>query len=316
MSSVPSWFFLPLLGLLGLVFGSFANVVIWRFPRGESLSDPPSHCPKCGHPVRWYDNVPVVSWLVLRGACRDCGEPIAARYPTVEALCAVSWIAAGVRFGPTLAAAFAIAFFYFLLVLTFIDIDLRRLPNVLVASLAGIGLAGVAVSSVAGVAAVPLLVAPLSGLWAVPAVAALMGAVAGAGLSLLIALIYQAVRGRPGMGLGDVKLLGAIGIFLGLYVLLAFFVATLTGAVVGIITTASAARKETVADEDPGTADVEGRELEPSSVSVETGDEDFEIRPLGSVPFGPFVALGAVVAVMWGPQLLFAYLHLSGLTGP
>src|SRR3954447_17654084 len=86
-------------GLVGLIVGSFLNVVIWRVPRGESIVSPPSHCPGCGRPVRPRDNVPVISWIVLRGRCRDCGEPISARYPLVELLTAVLFVVMAARFG-------------------------------------------------------------------------------------------------------------------------------------------------------------------------------------------------------------------------
>ncbi len=87
-----SWFIVVWLAVLGTAIGSFLNVVVWRLPRGESLLEPPSHCPKCGHPIRWYDNVPIVSWLLLRGRCRDCGTAISARYPLVEAACGASFL--------------------------------------------------------------------------------------------------------------------------------------------------------------------------------------------------------------------------------
>jgi leader peptidase (prepilin peptidase) / N-methyltransferase len=94
-------FYLVALFLSGLVFGSFGNVVIWRFPRGESLSHPGSHCPACETPIRWHDNVPLLSWLLLRARCRSCGSPIPPRYPVVELLGGLLWLAAGWRFGLT-----------------------------------------------------------------------------------------------------------------------------------------------------------------------------------------------------------------------
>ena len=329
-------FFLVVLTLLGAAFGSFANVVIWRFPRGESVSHPPSHCPRCGHEVRWFDNIPVVSWLVLRGRCRDCGEPISARYPLVEATSAGLWLAAGLRFGPSAAAAWAIVLFYLLLILSFIDLDIRRLPNALVGALAGAGLIGVAVSQVTGLVTCPLVGLGLPGLLGAPWLGALAGVVLGAGVSLLIALVYQAVRRRPGMGMGDVKLLGALGLFLGPLVMLAFMIATVFGAVVGIGAMILAPPKEGEAegaDEGPETDDPAVSELrtgDPAAVSPEAGqsppegadgpenasEEDLTTPAPASVPFGPFLALGAVVTVLWGPQIVSAYLRLAGISGP
>ncbi|MRR35468.1 prepilin peptidase, partial [bacterium] len=122
--------------VFGLVFGSFANVVIWRFPRGESLSAPASHCPLCERPIRWRDNIPVVSWVILRARCRDCGTPIHWRYPAVELLTALLWVLAVLKFGATPRAVMTACVFYLLVILAFIDLDVRRLPNPIVALLA------------------------------------------------------------------------------------------------------------------------------------------------------------------------------------
>ncbi len=261
---LPTWFFLTALALFGLAFGSFGNVVIWRFPRGESLSSPPSRCPACETPIRWYDNIPVVSWLVLRGKCRACGTRISARYPTVELLSGVLWVVAGLKFGQTLQTGFAIAFFYLLLILSFIDWDTMRLPDPLVALTAGIGIVGALAAAVFGLSLVPLT--PLVRLPAAPVATALIGALLGLGVSVAIALLYSAVRKVDGFGGGDVKLLGAMGVFLGPYVLIAFFAGSVLGAIYGIVATAF------------------------SRLGLQT-----------KFPFGPFLAIGAVITVLWGP---------------
>lgn len=266
------------LALFGLLFGSFANVVIWRLPRGESLVSPGSHCPRCGRPIRWYDNVPVVSWLVLRGRCRDCGEPIKWRYPLVEALSAALWALAGVRFGATAATAAAVVLFYLLLVLTFIDLDTFRLPNPLVGALAVVGLMGAIYSQVSGVVAAPLIGVAREGILSNPLAAAGAGLLLGAGVTSAIAAVYGAARGKTGLGAGDVKLLGAMGIFLGPYVLMALMIGSVLGAVVGIV----AARRS-------------GESL-----------------AAHKVPFGPYLAAGCVVTVLAGPGLWTAYLRLLG----
>jgi leader peptidase (prepilin peptidase)/N-methyltransferase len=99
-AGVPAWFPVLSFGLFGLLFGSFANVLIWRVPRGESIASPGSHCPGCDAPIAWYDNIPVVSWLVLRGRCRTCGTRIAFRYPLVELASGVLFVTAAIAFGP------------------------------------------------------------------------------------------------------------------------------------------------------------------------------------------------------------------------
>ena len=271
----PLWFWLAAAFLFGLVFGSFGNVVIWRLPRGESLSHPGSHCPGCDTPIRWYDNVPLLSWLVLRGRCRTCGMPISPRYPLVELLSGVLWLAAAWRFGMTWTAVAAILFFYLLQLLAFIDWDVMKLPNSLVLILLGVGAAGVTVSQVLGITVVPLLSSG-PGTWGVPVVSALMGALVAAALTLAISLAYSVIRGGQGYGMGDVKLIAVIGVFLGLYSLMTMFFATLVGAVYGL-------------------------------VAARTSEEGGRLK----IPFGPFIALAAVIVALFGPQVWAWY---AGLT--
>jgi leader peptidase (prepilin peptidase)/N-methyltransferase len=272
-----NWLWLTALFLFGLVFGSFGNVVIWRLPRGENLSHPGSHCPKCDSPIAWYDNIPLLGWLRLRGRCRNCGVEISPRYPLVELLSGVLWVSAGLRFGFTYAAGVAVFFFYVLLLLSFIDLDTMRLPNVLVGLLFGAGLVGAAISQLAGIAIVPLI-SQGSGALANPLVASIVGAAASAGIVLVIVLLYQLVRGTRGFGMGDIKLLAAIGVFLGLYGLMVMFIGTLLGAVYGV----TAARI--------------------SGVSIR--EKKF--------PFGPFLALGAVLTTLFGQSLWYWYAGLVG----
>lgn len=262
--------FIALLAILGLAFGSFANVVIWRLPRGESLSTPASHCPSCETPIAWHDNVPIVSWLVLRGRCRHCSASIAVRYPLVEAGTAALWVAAGVAFGPTAQCITAAVFFYVLLLLAAIDLDTMRLPNRLVAVLAGIGLAGAVISEFSQVKLAPLAPATLFG--GSPLASAVLGAVLAVVLTGGMAGAYHAIRGIQGFGMGDIKLLGAMGLFLGPYVLLALFFGSILGAVAGIAATRS-------------------------SGSV-----------LTKFPFGPYLAAGGVVTALVGAPLWGWYL--------
>lgn len=276
MSSELYWPFLVLLGVLGLAFGSFANVVIWRFPRGESLSSPPSHCPACGHRVRWHDNVPVISWLALRGRCRDCNGPISPRYPAVELTSGALWVFAGVLYGFSARTAVAITLFYLLLILSFIDLDTMRLPNPLVAILALLGLVGAVLSQFTALDAVPIVwtsgTAPEQAL-----LVALVGVVLGGGISLGIASLYAGIRGRSGFGMGDVKLLGALGIFYGPYVLMILFFGSIIGAIVGLLVTT---REELSAKK---------------------------------IPFGPMLAIGAVVTAAVGPAVWSWYAGIAHL---
>lgn len=269
--------YLGSLFVFGLVFGSFANVVIWRFPRGESLSAPPSHCPACEHPIRWRDNIPLFSWALLRGTCRDCGSPISPRYPAIELSTALLWLACGVRFGFSAQAIVAIFMCYLLLILSAIDLDSLRLPNALVAILGLGGLAAVVASQVLGIPAAPLT--PVAGALSAPLAASVVGGLVASGISLGIALAYQGMRGRAGFGMGDVKLLLALGPFLGVYNIGVLFLGSIVGAAWGII----AAR----------------RSKEGLSAKI---------------PFGPSLAIAAVAIAFWGPTLWGWYAGVVGLT--
>ena len=191
---------LVLAALLGLAVGSFVNVVIWRVPRGESVVHPPSGCPRCGHPVRPRDNVPVLSWLLLRARCRDCGEPISGRYPLVEALTAALFVAVTARSLAMTDGLWALPASLYLVsigvALAFIDLDTHRLPNAIVlpaypVSLLLLGLAA------AGTGDGP----------------ALLRAALGGAAMFLFYLVLVLVAPRS-MGLGDVKLAGVLGLHL------------------------------------------------------------------------------------------------------
>jgi leader peptidase (prepilin peptidase)/N-methyltransferase len=278
VAELPEWFFLTAVGLFGLLFGSMANVIIWRVPRGESIVSPGSHCPACGAAIRWYDNVPVVAWIRLHGRCRDCAAPISGRYPLVEAFSGVLWVSGALLWGMTARAAFGIALFYLLMLLTFVDLDTFRLPNVLVGALVGVGSIGVALAQFTGAEVVPLMPLPETGLFMQPAAYAALGIVLGAGTSGLIGSAYAAVRGSAGMGMGDIKLLGALGIFLGPYVLMALVIGSIFGAV--------------------------------SSVFL---IKDRAEVPTTRIPFGPFLAVATVVVCRVGVDLWTWYAHLIRL---
>ena len=274
---MPLWFFTTSALLFGLLFGSFANVVIWRVPRGESIASPGSHCPRCEASIAWYDNVPVLSWLALRARCRSCGAPIPARYPVVEAASGLLFAVAAIKFGTSWTAIVAMALFWFLLVLSVIDLDTMRLPNSLVGTLAGIGLIAAVAGQVTGAHLAPLVGMPGSGWLAAPIPVALLGALIGLAVSGGLAGLYALVRGRRGLGMGDVKLLAVLGMFLGAYVVMCMFLGSLLGMIVGLL----AARGRSAAET--------------------------------KIPFGPWLAAGGVLTVLIGPALWAWYLGLVGL---
>jgi leader peptidase (prepilin peptidase) / N-methyltransferase len=236
----------------GLIAGSFFNVVIARLPRHESVLAPGSRCPHCGHPVRPYDNVPVVSWLILRRRCRDCGEPISARYPLVELVTAALFAAVVIDMGANEHVWLGLALVCVLVPVAVIDLDHRIIPNTIL-------LPG-AVAAIAIVAATE------------PSELAehLIAGAAAAGFLLAAVLAYP-----RGMGMGDVKLAGVLGLYLGRSVGPAILVALLSGTIVGV---AILARK--------GAA--EGRKT--------------------AVPFGPFLAFGGLIGLFFGPDIVDWYL--------
>ncbi|MBU4459931.1 MAG: prepilin peptidase [Verrucomicrobia bacterium] len=249
----------------GACIGSFLNVCIWRIPRDESVVHPGSHCPKCGRPIAWFDNIPLVSWVALRARCRACGAPISPRYVLVEALVAVlfGWIAW--RYGWDVRTPLYCLVAAGLVLATFIDLDEMYIPD-------RVSLGGIAAGLV------------LSLLW--PGLhggdtafagfrSAAVGALAGSGSLATLAWVGTRMFGKEAMGMGDVKLLGAIGAFLGWQgVAFTFFVSAFAGAAVGL--TMIAMRR---------------KELQ------------------SAIPFGPYLALGAIVWMLGGDSLWIQYLR-------
>jgi leader peptidase (prepilin peptidase)/N-methyltransferase len=271
------WVFGIWAAVSGAVVGSFLNVVIARLPEGQSIVHPRSRCPRCGAPIAWYDNVPVLSWVLLRASCRACHGRISARYPFVEALCgAAGWLAFH-RHGMGIAALFEFLFVAGLVALAFIDLDTWTIPHVLSWPLMALGLG----AAVAGVGAAGGFVASALGL--------------GIGLGTLaaFALASTAVFRRTGrigpdeeaMGFGDVFLLGAIGAYLGAWGLLpVLFLASIQGTVVGVAQVL--AGRATRGPRDGGAPAPDGF-----------------VPPRHALPFGPFLALGAVEWLYLGGAL-------------
>lgn len=244
--------------LFGAVVGSFLNVVIYRLPLGISIVTPRSRCPSCGGAITALQNIPILSYLLLRGRCAKCGAAISLRYPFVEALTGALWAGAFIRFGPGWQLGAAILLLTGLVAVTFIDLDHRIIPDSL--SLGGIP-TGFALSFLTGLG------------WK----ASLYGIALGGGSLWAVAEGYRLITKREGMGFGDVKLLAALGAFLGWEaVLFIILIGSVVGALVGLVA-AWAARG--------------GRYME--------------------IPFGPFLSFAAALYVFVGPQLMKWYMGLG-----
>lgn len=205
------------LTVVGAAIGSFLNVLIYRIPAGQSIVFPSSRCPKCAKSIRFYDNVPIISYLVLRGRCRDCHEKISLRYPFVEAITALLSMFLFLKFGLSAHYLFSFAFTCALIVITFIDLDHQIIPDVI--TLPGI----------------PIFFLTAIFFMGIPFIEALLGILIGGGCLFAIAFLYEIITKREGMGGGDIKLLAMLGAFLGwksLFFIL--FVSSLLGAIVGI----------------------------------------------------------------------------------
>jgi leader peptidase (prepilin peptidase)/N-methyltransferase len=218
---MPSTIAIVLLAVAGLAVGSFLNVCIYRLPRGESLAWPGSHCPRCGTPIAWFHNVPVLGYFALGGRCATCRDRISPVYPLVEAATAVLFVLHYLQLGWTPLLAVRLVFAAAMIVLFFIDLEHQILPNAI--TVPGI-LAGLAASLV------------LEPGWR----SAALGALAGGGVLWAIAEVYLRARGIDGMGMGDVKMLAMIGAFLGLpLVILTLVGASLAGALAGLFVMAT-----------------------------------------------------------------------------
>lgn len=248
---------LILFGWLGLSVGSFLNVCIYRLPIGKSVMHPPSSCPRCGYSLRWYDNIPVLSWVFLRARCRGCKAPISVRYPIVELITLGVFLLHYFVFGWSILMAVRLAFACALIVLFAIDLEHQILPNV-------ITLPGLVIGLVASVFLPPGFVD------------ALLGAVVGGGVLFAIGEGWSRLRGIEAMGFGDVKMLAMVGAFVGLKgVILTFILSSFIGGITGAVLILM--RKTTWA---------------------------------GKVPFGTFLALAALVASLWGEQIVNWYIGL------
>jgi len=250
--------------VFGAAVGSFLNVVIWRLPRDESLSRPGSHCPSCGAPIRWRDNIPILSWLMLRGRCRSCRGRISVRYPLIELLTALLCLGLFHRFGPSLSFVAYFAFAAGLLAASAIDLEHRIIPDEI--SLGGVGL-GLAVSWIP-----QATVRPFDSL-----IAAAVGFLA----LFLVITGYWLLTKREGMGLGDAKLLAAIGAFLGWRAIpFVLFAGSLAGVMGGL-----------------------------AMILLRKQGRFYQI------PFGPFLSLGALLWLFLLPEFKHSILVIPGFGG-
>ncbi len=241
--------------MLGLCIGSFLNVCIYRIPASRSIVSPGSACMSCGHPIRFYDNIPMLSFLILRGRCRYCHVPFSVRYPLVELITGLFALAAFLQWGISLTAVINLVFIASLLTITCIDLDHYLIPDVI--TLPGIP-AGILAS------------------FFLPAMTvrdSILGTLLGGGILLAIAWAYEQIAHREGMGGGDIKLLAMIGAFIGWKgVLMTLFVGALVGTAAG------------------------------GAVMLRTGSS-MKLK----IPFGPFLAIGALTYLFFGDILILWY---------
>ena len=297
---------LTALFVFGLAFGSFLNVCIHRVPRGVSVVMPYSACPRCHHAIRPYDNIPVLSWLILRGRCRDCGAPISPRYAAVEMLTAILFLACYTQFGLTIFTLKYCVFSFLIVGLIFMDAEWKLLPDAFTLPGLAVGLAFSLVAPLNDMVAqiVPGMLrghaGPISWRWWSLA-DAMLGAAIGASFFYGIAMLYLHARGREGMGLGDVKLMAMVGAFLGIRLtVLTIFGASLVGSLFGLATVLNVWAKRTRRRM--------ARNHEPASVARRRAWRSARaVYSYYEMPFGVFLGGMAIVALFFGHRLLSWY---------
>jgi leader peptidase (prepilin peptidase)/N-methyltransferase len=261
--------------LMGLMLGSFLNVCIHRLPRDESVVWPGSRCIVCGHAIRWYDNLPVLGWLMLGGRCRDCRVRISWRYPALEALTGVLFALVVLTWGPTLAALKWCVAMFLLLGMIVTDLETRILPDEF--TLGGFALGVVAAAAVPFEGGLVQTLWPVVPLRVASVLQALLAAGVVTGAMWLVGVLYAKVRHKEGLGFGDVKMVAMMGAFLGLsQALAAIFIGCLSGAVIGL-------------------AYIRWSRQDPATYEL---------------PFGSFLGAGAIVASFLGTEPLNWYRQL------
>ena len=245
--------------IFGTCIGSFLNVCIYRLPVSKSIVHPRSMCPECENMIRAYDNIPILSYLILKGRCRHCDAVISFRYPLVEMITGAFALFVFAKFGPTLQGLIYFAFISAMIVITLIDIDHRIIPDVI---------------SIPGI---PVFFAASFALPTVTYIDSLIGILAGGGSLLLVAWLYNLITKKDGMGGGDIKLLAMIGALVGWKgVLFTIFVSSAVGTLSGMV------------------------------FMLMTKNKNMKL----AIPFGPFLAIGSVLYIFYGPMLICWYLNL------
>ena len=243
--------------ILGAIVGSFLNVCIYRIPSGKSIVFPASYCPTCGHPVKVYDNIPIISYILLRGKCRNCHKRISPIYPAIELLTAVMSLILFRKYGLSFEYLFSFVFTCALIVITFIDLKHQIIPDI-------ITLPGIPLFALAAIFFMDVTIKD-----------SLIGILAGGGCLYLVALMYQLLTKRDGMGGGDIKLLAMLGGFLGWQSLwFVIMASSLIGAAAGI------------------------------SVMISKGKDSKY-----AIPFGPFLSIGAIAYIFWGNMVMKLFFY-------
>ena len=264
---------------LGACIASFLNVVIWRMPRGESIVSPPSHCPKCNAAIKWYQNIPILSWLALRGKCANCKAPISPRYILIEALGGLLFLAAFRKYGLTIDTPVMWIWISLMIVGSMIDFDHKLLPDFVTVGGMVLGVGFVMVK----VALAALCMGGFDLALASPVLVSMIGLVFGFGLMWLIRWLGTKAFKREAMGLGDVFLMGAVGALFGpVAVLVTLILSSVFGSVVGVSMVALSKTKF-------------GKFVE--------------------IPYGPYICMGCLAWMFYGLELVNWYLRLLGAAG-
>lgn len=243
---------------IGLVIGSFSNVCIYRIPRNESLVWPGSHCPKCSKPIKFYDNIPLISYIILKGKCRNCGEPIPLQYPIVELATGLFYLALYLFYGLQLIALVYMILCSVLIIISFIDLKVEIIPDTISLPFIVIGFV---------LSFFLRNINPLD---------SMLGIITGGGSLLLVAIFGSKLFKKEAMGGGDIKLAAMIGAFFGWKLtLLSLFLSFFLGSIIGIIVLAASKDKSN-----------------------------------NIIPFGPFIALGAMISMFWGNAIIHWYLMI------
>ena len=259
MNSSYQTLYIILAGTLGAIVGSFLNVCVYRIPRSLSIVFPGSQCPNCKTHIAFYDNIPILSYLILKGKCRHCHAPISIKYPLVEAMNAVLYLGIFLKFGLSFTTLVYFIFVSILIVVSFIDFGFRIIPD-------GLSFSGIVLGFLSS-----LFILQITWLQS------LLGILIGGGLLLAVALTYEKITHKEGMGGGDVKLLAMIGAFTGWQgIPFVILVSSFVGAIVGII-----------------------------FIILTKKDTKF------AIPFGPFLSFAAILYIFLGPKLIRWYLSIG-----